>query len=507
MHRFIPVLSCLFPGLLTAAILGFVQIRHSMAPVLLHAEGLQAQGILSVPHGAAIPIMAGLKMGLFPALFFLLSIGAGLATASFALAWSSRNLVGDSRWISLPASGLWLGLFIFINHRGAVLFPSLWVLLVPAITWKASLALMPKTTLQDAPWHKPAHLVPLVLLALAAAPLLGKSVFMDIRDSLLLSSRLGLAISDAYYLYTLPAAEAIKPVAARQMKLYATDLSLDTKTEENLRLWGWHRAEPGTPHHVRLHAPGASLVLSGEAMGKSPLTWSDFTQAPGQILDEISLKADRMGPFRSLILLCLVTGFPLLLYTLIFSPLRRILAWIFDRPTASCMASILCLTLGLGGLLPLYFLGEARRGFQDPESLSRYLVSEKRSERLHALRTAAKGRKIMVPETLLSQILEKGDTAERYWTVTLLGAKPSENHWNLLLHALTDPHPNVLCKTLEALSRSAPKLHKNEEARRVILHTLQNSAHPYVQWYAFEALKRLGPLPSLSFQEKEGRPS
>jgi hypothetical protein len=66
-----------------------------------------------------------------------------------------------------------------------------------------------------------------------------------------------------------------------------------------------------------------------------------------------------------------------------------------------------------------------------------------------------------------------------------------------LLQALNDPNPNVVCKTVEALSLAAPRLHQTKMAQEAILRTLRASEHPYVQWYAFQALKRLGPLPRI----------
>jgi hypothetical protein len=497
MHRFVPVLSILLPGLLTAEILAFIQIQRCMDPVIHNAINLEASGILTVPHGPAIATLAAMDMGLFAALLFVLSVGAGLTLITFTLAWASCTLVPDRRWITFPAAGLWVGLLFFVNQNGPVLFPSLWALLIPPITWKSTVARMPQSSIHESPFHKLAHLIPLVILACAALPLLGKGMFIDIRDSLLLSSRTGLAISDAYYRYTLPAAEVIKPIAARQLKTYTSDIPLSPQTEEELRAWGWHRTQPGLRPHIHLRQEGEHLMVSGSTLKATGISKEEFAHAPGKALNTATLDGDRMGPFRSLILFCLVPGFPILLYALAFCPLRRIFAWIFDRPTASFLASLLCLLTGLSLLLPLYFLGEARKGPQKPEVLNTYLFSEKRSERLHAMRAAAKGKKLDVSETVLRRNLEGKDPAERYWTVTFLGSRPSETHWELLLQALNDPNPNVVCKTVEALSLAAPRLHQTKMAQEAILRTLRASEHPYVQWYAFQALKRLGPLPRI----------
>ncbi|MCW7755391.1 hypothetical protein OOT00_15520 [Desulfobotulus sp. H1] len=495
MHYFLPVLKILFPGLLASLLLGFLHIRYVIKPVLQMAEKLQTSGILAVPHGSAIHTMDGVFPSLQAAFLFVFSIGAGLSIGTFAFAWASRNLVRDSRWISIPATGLWAALLLFINHKGPVFFPSLWIFLIPAITWKNTLACIPRSQIHESPFHKPAHLLPILLLALAALPLLSKGIFLDIRDSILFSTKPGLAISNAYYRHTLSAAEVIKPVAARQIKIYASHTALPPDTEKKLTDQGWHRTETSIRPHIRLIQTSAGIDISGKGIRRTLVPDASFHAAPGRILDQATLDGDRLDPFRLLILFSLVPGFPLLLYALFFCPMRRILSSVFDRPSASIVSSILCLAAGISLLLPVHFLGKTEKGPQETEILNAYLLSEKRSQRLHAIRMAAKGRQLDLPPSLLQQYLLEGDTAERYWAAAFLGSKPSEKYWHLLLAARKDPQANVLCKTVEALALTGPALDRIPEARNAILQTLRETDHPYVQWYAFRALKKLGPLP------------
>ncbi|TYT75090.1 HEAT repeat domain-containing protein [Desulfobotulus mexicanus] len=495
MYRFVPVPAIIFPGLIASAILGFLQIHRCMDPILKNALLLQEKGILTLPHGPAIESLSGADASLYAALLFVFSLGAGLTMASFALAFASRNLVSDHRYILFPSLWLWAGLLFFVNQHGPVLFPSLWVLIIPAITWKSTLKHMPESSIREPFFHKTMHLVPLIILTLAAMPMLSKGMFLDIRDSLLFSTRAGLAISDAYYRHTLPAAEVIKPIAARQLKLYQTDLVFSEEIIDSLKGQGWHPASPGTRPHIRIGEQKNFLTVSGSEITKTRLFWPDFESAPGHSLDKATLSGDRLKGFRGLILYCLIPGFPLLLYIFLFSTLRRILAWIFDRPAASLLASGICLTAGLLMLVPIHYLGKTERGPQNTETLNSYLVSEKKSQRLHAMRSAAKGKNLIISKDILDAYLSHGSPAERYWTTAYLGARPSETNWPFLLQALKDPQINVVCKAVEALSLAGPVLNRNKEAQQAILETLQTSSHPYIQWYAFMALKRLGPLP------------
>ncbi|TWI71824.1 hypothetical protein LZ24_01841 [Desulfobotulus alkaliphilus] len=498
MHRFVPVPSILLPGLLASAILAFLQIHLCMDPILKNALLLQEQGILTIPHGAAIQTLSGAGAGFSAALLFVLSLGAGLTLASFALAFASRRLVPDQRYILFPSFALWAGLLFFVNQDGPVLFPSLWVLIIPAITWKSTLKHLPESSIREPFFHKPMHLVPLIILTLAALPMLSKGMFLDIRDSLLFSTRAGLAVSDAYYQHTLPAAEVIKPIAARQLKLYQAAPAFSEETIYHLKAQGWHPAGPGTRPHVRISEQNSLLTVSGSEITKTRLFRPDFESAPGHSLDKATLTGDRLKGFRSLILYCLIPGFPLLLYTFVFSSLRCILAWIFDRPAASLLASGICLATGLFMLVPIHYLGKTERGPQDTGTLNSYLVSEKKSQRLHAMRSAAKGKRLQTSKEILETYLSHGNPAERYWTTAYLGARPSETNWPLLLQALKDPQINVVCKAVESLSLAGPALNRSREAQQAILETLQTSSHPYIQWYAFRALKRLGPLPGIS---------
>lgn len=492
MRQFVPILAILLPGLLVGEFLAFVQIYQILTPLLRACAALQGAGYLVVPTGPALRFLMGPEIPLAAGLLFTLSLAAGLSVFTFAVAWSAEFLAPRRHWVTWPAAGLWAGLLLFVNLDGPVLFPSLWVLCVPLVVWFSAKGKLPASRVSESPLEKLLHLVPIALLALIWLLVKGNAMFLDIRDGLLLSTPPGLAINDAYYRYTLPAAEVIKPLAARQIKTYSATPDLDAETSHRLAGAGWYPA-PKTIHpNVRLLLRDDRMEILSMGTFCGEMAAAAFFADPVRHLKEQTAPMDKMGGFRTLILAALLLGFPTLLYICLFSFLRTILHWGFDRPTASLFASAICLLCGILTLVPVLRISAGPA--ISPKEISRALLDDAAPVRIRALRKAYEEKiPLPDPQNTKERLLQAG-IAERYWTVALLGVTAEAPLWPTLLDTLADPHPNVVCKAVEALSRTGIRLHRQEEAAEAILRRLRQSDHWYVQWYAFRALKRLGRI-------------
>ena len=203
-------------------------------------------------------------------------------------------------------------------------------------------------------------------------------------------------------------------------------------------------------------------------------------------------QTDHLAPFRKLILLCVVFGFPLLGYALLFGTLRAMAHVLFDRPTASLIASGLCLVAGLGCFVPVLALHAG-----EPVPADRYadvLQSEEPADRIRALRLMQKNR-FAFPQSDTAKIhLASPLAAERYWTLAALSQHPGRQSLDQALPHLADPQINVACKAVQAVASSPRNPAQRQVAITEIRKVLQASDHWYLQWYAMRALRRLGPV-------------
>jgi HEAT repeat protein len=76
---------------------------------------------------------------------------------------------------------------------------------------------------------------------------------------------------------------------------------------------------------------------------------------------------------------------------------------------------------------------------------------------------------------------------ERYWIARALAHGLGEKIYADLTRMLKDPSPNVVCMALKSFGKR-----RDRQAIPLILELMKKSDHWYVQWHAYNALKRLG---------------
>ena len=185
----------------------------------LHAEltGMKAGGYLVVPNEIVMPSLLQFMPAFCGAVFFTLTIGAGLTLAAFFAAWVQKRLFPGSRVYPAVLGAAWLALLIACNLQGWNLPATIAFFLVPPAVFAAAWIWMPPARTGDR--HvRAAHIIVVAIAAVAWIPCLQQDVFISIRDYILLSNPAGKQVNSFYYSYTLYPANMIQPLANKLIK-------------------------------------------------------------------------------------------------------------------------------------------------------------------------------------------------------------------------------------------------------------------------------------------------
>jgi hypothetical protein len=475
-------------GLMTAQAIATFFVWQSNAHLHQSSQAMLAAGWLAIPAGPAAASLTGLGAALCGALFFTLSIGAGLALATWATLYLWGWVFDGRRVLLMLPAGIWLLLVAATAWQGAF-FPVLMVTCVPLATAAAALQ---KASSAVSGRYAPGWMVALGTLLLLTglwATQFNAQMFSNIRDHLLLSNPVGGKVNDFYYRNTLYAAEVFK--------------SMDQKT---LVTWRWVSAVQ--PPAARRLAGALTLhdVLETPDFAQSDMTVAHLSPArlsfafrsgksleiesqafyadPRQWLQTLSSLEDRYGTFRQLTLAGLLLGFPTLLFAVVQGALLRLYSRFLRDSRATWVTAATCLLIGLLLLIPV---AAGRTEAHETHDLGAVLTADDRHQRVAALRRIEQERIDITRFDQHRELLNSPWVAERYWLARALAFSRNADSRADLLALLHDPHPNVVCQAFYALGRRG-----DASAIAPIKERLLRSDHWYVQWYGYQAMRGLG---------------
>ena len=475
-------------GLLTAQVIGTVHVYLSDIDLYRSMLMVKNGGYLPVPNEHVWGSLQELGTAFRAGLFFTLSIGAGLTLAALFAAWTWDRLFRRSKAALFIYAGLWLVSVWGINSNGFSLMAAAYMVIIPLMVFPLVLFLMPARNDQEGRYHSIAFIVVPFLLLIAFLPLAKKSMFLDIRDTLLLSNSLGRKISEFYYDYTLNAAQAFKSLEQKTIRTCRMSLSANESHRvaiENIFLDHDYLVIHGeAPVDLTVTEKEDKFIFMDRGRVILTTTLRGFAENPSQLFQQFSEATDRFGPMRLVSFAGMLAGAPLCIYILVHGMLFFLMAIVMPPRKAALASAILCLLAGITAALPLYGIKTQTVNMND---LNAALNSKHLQERLAALRY------IEANSLLTDEIIaESGDKltspyiAERYWFVRALGSSSSPEAGKALLAALDDPNTNVVCMAFYSLGRQKGK------SAGLILRRLEKSAKWYEQWYGYRALRSLG---------------
>lgn len=502
-HRQRPIKSILLPilsGLAAAQVLGTLFVRQSNLALLAKVETLAAAGWFTIPTGPAVKPLAAMAPALLGGLFYTLSAGAGLILLTWALLFIYNKVVGVNRTYLCAMLVLWMGLLVLVNSNGLILYPTLFVLVVPTAT--ALLMVQSKSSLLNIEKRSGPRWLPLIILILltviwATQLMTSKSrqnLFISIRDNLILSNPVGEGVNNFYYRYTLYAAEAFKAFDQKTIRScvlegFPEDNSR-TRLESLLSRWDILVVADAQMPDLRLLQSSDDLILASPRGEKTVVGKTDFFNNPKPSFAAFSSASDRYGGFRRkfgfrfLILVGLLIGFPCLLYAMVYTLAHTLLGLFLNDRRAMQLSSILCLLIGVGLFLPILrgHLPSIEQG-----RLAQSLANSAWPERVAALRFIETQKLEIADYPSYRNLLHSPMVVERYWLARAFAVSRDPETYSDLLAMMEDPHPNVICQAYYALGQR-----HHPAAVKTILNNMRTSSHWYTQWYGYRAIRRLG---------------
>jgi len=481
-------LGVLFLGLLTAQVLATIQVY--LSNVNLHAvmTAVNSAGYLAIPNQKVARHLLNFTPAFLGGLFFTFSIGAGISLVTMAAAWAWERFFKGNRRVFWIFMSTWGGLLVLINIGGFNLAGTLYFLVIPPVVFCALIKFGTVPEGQPHRLQRMIHLIPVPLMAILWFTQFDGSIFIDLRDHLLLSSAPGRMFNRFYYDYTLYPAEAFK---SRDQKIIRT-CKLENIPERSAllrlekRLLDHDYLPLDTDIRVDLTITQKNGMLQFKANGRTLFDTpvDQFLSDTKDVLHKFSAQSDRFMMLRQLTFLSLLIGFPISLY-LFFHALFYYFFLFFTNPKSSALiASIMCFLLGF--IVLVYF-----QSSRSPKSQTQHIAADLQSadwqKRVAALKTVLKDGLEISAYPAYPWLLNSQLPQERYWFVRTLAVSRSPRTYDDLKTFLADPNANVRSMAFDALGQR-----KNPAAIRTILERIDTSNDWYSQLYAYRALRSLG---------------
>jgi len=475
-------------GLLATQVLASLHVYLSNAELYRKVKLIAEAGYVAVPNEHIMPGLREFNPAFFGGCFFTLSLGAGLSLFSLAGAWAWDRLCGRNRVVLIPVIFLWSAAIVAVNIKEFCPMVTAYFVFIPPVVFFFTLKWMPQQT-GESLWLKLCiYFLPVLALAVMWTSQADRSLFLNIRDFLLLSNRVGEKINDFYYRYTLYPAQSFKSLDQKLLRTCTLSRVRDEvvarRIETQLLRYDYLPVRPDIPVDLEVSGSENTLVFKHEGITVLQTTLKDFLYNPRKVLTDFSIKTDRFAVFRLATIFSLLIGFPLTLYIIGYAMFRFLLRCFLGSLSSSAVAAILCFSTGLASLVPVYCgRAETINSVQLPEALS----SLQWQKRVAALRTVVRSGQDIGNFPGYRRMLVSRHVPERYWLAKALGVSRRPETYQDLLALLDDPNANVVCMAFQGLGQRGDR-----RAEKDILKRIRASNHWYEQWYAYRALRALG---------------
>jgi len=475
-------------GLFTAQIIASLQVWISNLSLHEKMYWIAEAGYLTVPGPKILPTLKMVTPAIFGGLFFTLSIGTGISLMSLACVWILKYGCRNKKPLAILFLGIWSTALIALNWHGFVLMPTLYAVLVPIIVGLPFWKLGPDTIDRRSYTRLLLHVLVILLLAALWWTQKSDTLFINIRDNLLLSNKPGIAFNDFYYRYTLYPAEAFR--SHQQMLIKTYHLSNASGTPDRNRIVqklnnaDYLLINEKGKADIDIAVDGQRIRLTGNRQGVIESDVIPFVSRPRQNLRELSQRNDAYLHFRKATSIALLVGFPVMLYWLLNAFLAGGFSLFFGRHMSVIAAIIVSCLLGV---LLLLLMPDGGRGMEKPEGLSEMLLSGDRKTIVTALKQIEAREIDLHTFRITETLIQHPSIAVRYWLARGLSVGSNPGDQAHLAALMLDPHPNVACQAIYSLGKR-----KFRTATAGLVQLIKTSDHWYVQLYAYGALRKLG---------------
>lgn len=481
-------------GLAVSQAVAFAHVRFSNLAYHDKLAAIREAGYLTVPNARTAESLLRLKTAAYGGLFFTLTVGLGLTLISAFAAWFWIRPLRRDRTIGVLLALTWVVMLFNTNANGVSLFASAYPLIVPPIVFGFLHWRLPPSDRTAFDQLRPVgiHLAAIAAFVAVFYPMLNVENFSHIRDRFLLGNRVGLAVNDFYYAYTLYPAQAFRSLHQEQMRTAFIDIeadapNLESRLAEALRRLKYLPMPSSAAADVVITGDEDRLRLSTGDAAVLEIPADDFFEKPGDTLRAFSDRTDRYGGLRRTTLHTLLLNLLLVPYGLVFMLFRGGTGRFLDEIPATLVGAGGALLAGLLLTLSFNMLSPAA---VDEENLGEALRSEDSARRIAAMKLVQEKRLALTDLVAIETVARSAPSLsipERLMLTRALAHDRSDAAYDALVRLLDDPQLNVRYMAARSLAQQGQR-----RAVAKIRSRLAASDQWYFQMYALNALRRLG---------------
>lgn len=311
----------LFLGLTIAQVLATIQVYLSNLGLYNTLSTVASAGYLAIPNKQVMVSLPEISSAFWGGLFFTFTIGAGISLAAMAAAWLWVRLFVRKRSVLAFVGIVWAGLLILVNGNGFSLMPTLYFLLIAPAVFALTAKRESVPDSQSDRIRRLVHLIPIPLLALLWFTQFDNTMFLDLRDNLLLSNKYGRTFSKFYYTYTLYPAEAFKALNQKTIKTgnikNIQSRSMNQRIGKRLLASDYLPLSDATDVDLIILQNNDYLIFQSDNRQAFQIPIDQFFNDSRNVLQRFSEEGDRHAIFRQYTFLSLLIGFPVSLYMII----------------------------------------------------------------------------------------------------------------------------------------------------------------------------------------------
>lgn len=480
--------AILILGLVIAQVIATIQVYLSNLDLYYTLTTVASAGYLAIPNNHVMGMLPEFSPAFWGGLFFTFTLGAGISLGAMAAAWIWVRLFLRKRSILVFFGFVWAGLLFLVNSSGFSLMPTLYFLLIAPVVFALTAKRESMPDSQSDRIRRWVHLIPIPLLALLWFTQFDNTMFLDLRDNLLLSNNHGKKFSNFYYNYTLYPAEAFKTLNQKTIKTGKISItqagSMNQRIGRRLIAHDYLPVSDATDVDLTILQNDDYLIFQTDRGPAFQIPIDQFFDDSRKVLQRFSVEADRHAIFRQFTFLSLLIGFPVSLYMIIHAVFYYLGYFFIGRSHSALTASLLCLLIGMIVLIYFQFNRSPRIQIQD---IAGALKSVQWQTRVAALKLIDQKKLDIAKYPTYPVRLENLTPQERYWLVRTLAFSRRPETFNDLLEFLNDDNLNVRTMAFYSLG-----LRKNQRAIRPIILKIEKSDIWYEQMYAYKALRSLG---------------
>lgn len=366
-----------------------------------------------------------------------------------------------------------LALFLVFISKAYILF-----ILIPFFVFFITVKLQPKFKID--------LVVVLPLLIAIFSPLLyqGETLFLDVRDKVLLTSSYGKRINNFYYKYTLFPAEVVKSLKQKNLKTFCTKNIKNSDLEilkKKMKRHNFFHMEKNCDLKIKFKNNRAAIYLNdAKAVEMDKSLIFDNTK---KVLNQLYKKTDPKKIIKNITYAGFLTGFPFIVYFFFFNIINLFISLFLKGKKSLYLTSFILLLIFSFTFKPVFFHKKI-----DNLNFDEKIISSDKFERLDALKFAFKN-KINIKN--IEKHIKSKYVPQRYWAILNFEVK-SLNDLQTIFKMTKDESINIRCKAYEKLSDIRNNKVLKSASKNFLVKDYPKIKDWYVQWYAYNSTKKLG---------------